>query len=113
MNSHYAQYLFERRGLSLIENSVGFLAYRIDGKECFIGEMFVTSDSRGSGQGRLLLTDLCQLAIGQGAEVVTANVYLTDPNATNTIAAAIACGFQVKSAGNNIVLIAKEISRRS
>lgn len=104
MSGLYADYLKERRGLSMIESDQGFIAYRCKGKECFIGEMYVDPDVRKLGVGRKLLNTVIDVARAEGCEFITANIFLDDPNANSTLAAVLACGFKVVSAPNSNVL---------
>jgi GNAT superfamily N-acetyltransferase len=105
MESLYTDYLKERRGLETLADEDGFISYKVNRDECFIGEMFVSKDCRQKGLGRKLLTTVVDIARMNNCARVTANIFLDDPNASSTLAAAIACGFRVVSAPGQIVLL--------
>lgn len=105
----YAEYVAERQGLKSIWKPWGFVVYRIVGPECFMVDMHITKSERRTGKSRQLAEELASIARELGCELITANIYLKDPGANQTLAAALAQGFEVKSSGNDVLLIAKEI----
>lgn len=107
--SLYAQYVFEREGLTVISTGDAFLSYKFREKECFLQDIFVAKEKRMTSIGRQMLQQLFDIAIANGSNVVTANIYTKDPNANDTLKAALACGFKIISSGNNVLLIAKEL----
>lgn len=105
----YAQYILERQGFESFWREHGFISYKVTGTECFLADMFVEAGARKTGKGRKLLEELIGIARYRGCNVITANIYLFDPNANNTLLAAMACGFRVEKCGNNVLLIAMEL----
>lgn len=105
----YSQYIYERLGQSCIWREFGFIAYKFVEKECFLAEMFIHREHRSLGKGRELLNSLVELARGNGAEVITANIYLRDKNSNGTLLAAMACGFEVSKANNDVLLISMKL----
>lgn len=105
----YAEYIEEREDAGIIENDVGFLTFKIRDRECFLIDMFVKKSARKSGRGRGLLDSLEAVGRMSGCEVITANIFLQDPNANSTLGAALASGFRLESSANNVLLIAKKI----
>lgn len=108
-DSLYEKYLGVRCDGQVIEDEHGFIAYRIDGKECFILDMFVDTDHQKKGRGRALIDLLSHIASTNLCSHITANVHLSDKNASSTILSAILVGFKIISANGNILLIAKEV----
>lgn len=108
----YSQYIYERMGQSSLWRDFGFIAYKMSNKECFLAEMFIHREHRSIGKGRELLNSLIELARGNGAEVITANIYLRDKNSTGTLIAAIACGFEVSKANNDVLLISLKLKEQ-
>lgn len=106
----YAEYIKEREGSELISTPYGWLSYRITDKECFIIELFVTQAARRSGQGSELLTKIIKQALRNNCELITANIHLFDPNHDGTLRGALARGFKILSANNDVLLVAKKIT---
>lgn len=107
--NHYQAYFMERQELSTIENESGFIAFKFRGKECYIGEIFISRDARQKGNGRELLQNVVERAKKAGCNCMTANVYVADPNATSTLMAAFKCGFKLKATSQGVTMIAKEL----
>ena len=105
----YARYIAERAGAQILEESYGFIAYRISGLECFIMEMFLAPEARRSWQFKSLMMKLEDIAKSEGCSVITANVFLENPGASNTIIAGLKYGFKVRNGSGAAVLIAKEL----
>jgi predicted GNAT superfamily acetyltransferase len=110
--SLWANYIQERQGLLSLWRPYGFVAYRIADQECFIADMFIERSERRSGKGRQFIDEMTEIAANRECNVITANIHLADPNANKTLAAAMACGFQVTASGDGVLLIAKKIKER-
>lgn len=108
-DSLYAAYVKERQGLLCLWESYGFIAYKIVEHECFLSDMFIRKEDRKSGKCRELLGSLEEIAKRAECKIITANIHLWDVNANKTLAAAQACGFEVKGANNGVILIVKEL----
>lgn len=101
----YAKYILEREDRHVVENEAGFVTYRVAGEECFIVDMYIDPTSRRKGLSRNLVETLIQET---RCKVITANIWLNDKNANNTLKAALAIGFTVEQAENGCLLIAKK-----
>lgn len=108
-DSLYAKYIEEREGAKIIENDYGYLTYKLRSPECFLANIFVLPEYREEGIGGVLLSALEKEAKINACHVITANIDLKSKLATGTLIAAVKAGFQVISANNDILLIAKEI----
>ncbi|NJM09340.1 MAG: hypothetical protein HC883_00110 [Bdellovibrionaceae bacterium] len=106
-NTLYAKYILEREGLRIIENESAFLTYKITDRECFIANMFVDWSKRNAGNGRALIEELMKVA--EDCDVITANIWMWDPNANKTLQAALATGFVVAHAADGVLLISKKL----
>lgn len=106
----YGKYLEERGGGKLIEDDMGFVTYRIEGKECFLMEIFADPHNRKIGIARDLVNRLSEAARAAGCTIITANIYLNDPCANNTLISALLIGFKLVSANGNTLLIALNLS---
>lgn len=105
----YAKYHAERTGGSLLENEHGFIAYRIAGHECFIVDMFIAPEKRRTPLFKKMMGELEIFAKSSGGTLLTANIFLNDPGASNTLIAALKSGFKVTGTGNGVLLITKDI----
>lgn len=105
----YAKLIAERANGKVIEDEFGFLTYRCDGSECFLIDIYVVPEKRSSGHGRSLIDRLVEAAKDSGAFIISSNVYLSDPGATNTLLAAIMVGFRVASANAGVLFLTKEV----
>ena len=73
--------------------------------------MYVRGNDRRSGQGRSLIEQIAERARAAECDVITANIFLEDPNASSTLIAAIRVGFKVVKGSDRTLLIAKELQR--
>lgn len=105
----YSSYLKERQGARLLESDHGFLIYKTVKDECFICDIFVSKDKRGSGVLTELISALKDIAIFDGAEFITGTIHLADPHATKTLSSAIRQGFQIARAEGGVILIAMKL----
>lgn len=110
VNNLFADYLKERLGQEIIENEHGFIIYKINGNECFLAEMYIKPESRRSGHGKSLLTELKVIGLDAGCEYITATIHQVDKNAHFTMAGAISCGFKIHNAHNNVITIILNIN---
>lgn len=109
MDSLYAEYLKERQGIETFFEPDAFVSYRISGLECFLVDMCVAKESRGRGRLRELIDKLEKIAIAEKCECISANIHLTLPGADSALRGALAVGFEVLRAQNDVLLISKEI----
>lgn len=105
----WTQYYKERVGGEVVESIYGFMAYRIFGEECFIDECFVCPEYRNDGEAKSLLKEVEEKAKSEGCKYVTSSVSLATKNATDSLAAALACGFKLNGSVNGLIGLKKEI----
>lgn len=110
-NTLYLKYVQERAEAEIIENEHGFIVYRVFNSECFIMEMYIAPESRGSGLCRSLINQLTSIVSDRGCSIITANIHLEDKGASKTLMSALKLEFRVAAANGGILLIAKEIVR--
>lgn len=106
----FAQYIKERLNQEVIENESGFIIYNINGKSCFLAEMYIKPDSRKSGLFIELLNELKELAVENDCEHITATIHQYDKGATNSLSSAFKYGFKIHQAHNNIITIILNLS---
>lgn len=105
----FADFVLERENARIIENEVGFLIYKIGGKECYICNMFVSSDHRGLGVAHHLIDKLTEVAKGSDCKILTGDIYLNDEGAETTVLAALKIGFKLQKAEHGVIRISKLI----
>jgi predicted GNAT superfamily acetyltransferase len=108
-DSLYAKHLEERGGGKILEDDHGFIAYRVSGQECFIIDIHIQKESRGSGACRKLVQNLTDIALENGCAILTGNIHLSDPGASHTLLAALMLGFKVVNANAVTLVIAKDL----
>lgn len=108
-DSLYASYIKEREGLRVFESQTGFATYKINADEFFIADFYVAPEKRKFGAGRALLFELERIALSHKCKRLTANIHLNIRGSEVTLPAALACGFEVKRAEYNVLLIVKEL----
>lgn len=105
----YADYIKERDGQEVFENADGFAFYRVSGPECFIAEMYVRPEKRTAGAGRAIVNDLSKVAIEEGCEFLSGNIFVKSHTSTDAVAASILSGFKVVAADNGVISIIKPL----
>lgn len=109
--NHYARYIKEREGAEYYETPEGFVSYVVSGSECFIANLYIAPEHRGlKASSRLInwLANSTQNSI-QKITVLSGTIDLRAAGASHTLACALTLGFQVTSAHNNILVIAKNL----
>lgn len=107
--THYAKYILDREGAFIIESDLGFLTYKVCGKECWILDTFVIKGARNSGVFGEFFEQLKKTAFKYGCSHIFGNIYLLDVNHATTLAAAMALGFKVIAADGGRITIAFEL----
>jgi hypothetical protein len=105
----YAKYISQRAGYEILENEHGFVIYKINGEECFIVDMFVDNDKRGTGACKNLINSLVEIAKEKSCKFISGNIHLNDIGCNTTIVAAIYLGFKIIKAEFNILAIKKDL----
>lgn len=105
----YYKYVSEREGCEFLENSVGFIEYKINGEECFLKNMFIDPSERKTDVVYSMIDGLEKIALENGCKYISANIDLKDKGANRTVRASLKQGFKIERAGNDILLIIKRI----
>lgn len=106
----YADYILERQGLSLLTSEHGFIAYSLNGEECFVAELFIRKEYRRAGFAKELFKELLQICLNAKCKIITANIHLWDRGANNTLKAIQTVGFEITGAQNGVLLVSKKIT---
>jgi hypothetical protein len=105
----FEKYMKERQNADLYQTDRGFIFYRIEGFECFIVELFVEEEHRGSSALKELIETVELQAKDCECKALTGNIYLSDKGCNRTLNAAFKMGFKLGAANNNVLFIVKEL----
>lgn len=105
----YAKYIKDREGLEILEDELSFIIYKISGEECFIRNMCIENNARGSGKCREIIDRLSEIAGKAKCKYVSANIDLKDPGHDHTLLASLHLGFRTVRANDDVLLIIKEL----
>lgn len=107
--NYYADYIKERENLDYLEFKEGFLTYRIEDRECYLANIYVAPEFRGTPAISHFINELSKIAESKNCNFLTANIYLTDHGFNRTLKAALKLAFRVVRAENNSVVIVKKL----
>lgn len=105
----YHEYIKEREGSSLVSNAHGFATYKCSGEECYIIDLFVKKESRGTPALFNLIQELKTIAVVNGCSHLSGVLRAGDPGINRTMKAALKLGFNILAINNNGVVITKEL----
>ena len=101
--------MLERSNNKVYEIPEGFIVYSIDGDRAFIHEIYVDSDFRLKGFGRLMADMVTGIAQESNCKWLYGSVWPQAKQATESMKAIIAYGFKLDSSSENCILFRKEI----
>lgn len=107
--SLWAEYKKERLSAEVIEESWGFIAFKIFPTECFILDLYVGSESRQQGKCKDLVERAKKIAREAGCEMITGQICPTAGSSTETMVAAIKIGFKLHSSVENKINIYQDL----
>jgi GNAT superfamily N-acetyltransferase len=105
----YKEYLKEREGTELVEGDFGFATYKIDGKVCYIKDLYIVPEKRKLGLASKIADDICALAKQNGCDRLLGSVSLEDPNADANSRVLTAYGMKMFKTVDSMVYFTKEI----
>lgn len=109
----YEQYLFEREGAKVIKGEHGFITYKIIKDQCLLLDMFVEKSKRRCGVFSELFSELMNISLGHKCAVMTARVFLVDPNHKTTLQVAMSVGAEIVEANNNCISLVLKLSEEA
>lgn len=112
MSSLYADYLLERRGLSVLEDEYGrgFCSYVIEsGKHVYIQDVYVQKGYRNLALASEMADQVAELARAQGCALMLGSVDPTLPSATTSLAVLLAYGFRLLEVSSSRIILQKDI----
>lgn len=107
--SHFASYIYERQGKSIIEDEHGFATYYYIKDACYIEDIYVVQDSRRSGIAGKYADMIAEEARSKGYSKLMGSVNLLTNEPTESMYALLRYGFKLSSANNNLIILLKDI----
>ena len=92
--SHYAAYLKEREGKSIIEIDEGFIVYKLLGEECYIAEAYIVPSKRREHICSDLERQVELEAKKAGCKWLTCSVWMKDPGASRNMQGILNTGYK-------------------
>ncbi len=109
--SHYADYMAEREGISVLETESGFASYRIDGEKCWILDIYVAPEYRKSYAASSMADAVTSIAREQGCTLLVGSVAPDTNGATTSLRVLLGYGFDLYGIDHakNLIMFVKEI----
>lgn len=108
--SMYAEYLKEIQGKTeILEENEGFLSFMISGQECYMADIYVRPEFRGSNKAMELFNKVSKIAKERGCTYLLSSVCPSINNSTRSIKFILSCGFDLFSAKENLIFFRKEL----
>lgn len=109
--SLYAKYLTERTNDKILELNHGFATYRFipEQKAVYIIDIFVEPDFRKAGNAESMANQIAKIAKAEGCTKMIGSVMPSSKNSTASLQVLLAYGMRLQSAGNDFILMEKEI----
>lgn len=105
----YFDYLKERENTDSLIKDYGFVAYRINGDECYLADFYIKPEFRNTHSAGDLLKEIIEVALSKNCKMITATIHLNDKGCNRTLKAAYKFDFFMVSAQNNVIVIAKKL----
>ena len=108
--SNWANYLREREGKFVLERSEGFAIYTFIEKYCYIEDIYVAPEFRGSNVLPELMQEITTLALSKGYKWLLGSVDTKDKRASQNMAIHLHYGFKVLHNDSSLTYFQLEIS---
>lgn len=109
MQSLYAQYIKEREGTNTIEDEYGFATYKFVGEYCYIVNVYVKPEFRGSHIATSYETEVANIAREKGYKKLLGSVAPEAVGATASLKAMLASNYKLLKANEGLIFFVKEI----
>lgn len=108
--SLYGDYVKERLGDEIVEDSIGFASYRfLDEKTCYLIDLYVSPESRMRGVASDKADIIVEIAKSKGCTKLVMSIVPSAKGSTQSLKAALAYGMILDSCSNDFILLKKEI----
>lgn len=105
--SLFEKWFKEYHDFDVIKTKNGFMTYKIDGKVCFIIDMFALE--RGKGESAILADMVTAIARSKGCTSLVGFINLPSPYPEISLVAQIKYGFKIDKVYENKIVLKKEI----
>jgi predicted GNAT family acetyltransferase len=107
--SLYAQYIKERLDKRSLESDKGFITYRFFEDLCYIEDIFVSQEHRHQNIAADMADKVSIEAKEHRCKAIICSVVPSANFCTDSLKAALAYGFRINSAANNLIVLRKEL----
>lgn len=101
----WKDYIKERENLDTYENETGFLTYEIHDGICFMSDIYVKPEHRGTSAGYKLYLAVKNIAIDSGCTSIRGQIDATTPNWQLSYNLMMRLGFKPYSAQENLTYL--------
>lgn len=109
MESLYSKYIKERLNKKIIETDRGFATFIINGKECYIEDIYVTPEYRQSGEASKMADEITKIALNSDCSYLIGSVAPVANNSTDSLKVLLSYGFKLHSIKNELIVLVKNI----
>lgn len=109
MSSLYAQYLRERSNVSIVENEHGYITYIFMKDYCYIEDVFVTPEKRGTRLASQLAEQVLIKAKENGYSRLLGSVCISANGAEKSVVYMINYGYKLHNLDKDMIYFVKEI----
>jgi hypothetical protein len=102
----YEKYITERQDGQIIKNDSGFIAFRIQGSECFVLETYVEKEKRRTGSFKSLFEKLKVIAASKSCHYISGEIHIKDKNRSTTLLCMLSIGAEPVLAEIGIIKLA-------
>lgn len=107
--SLYSQYIKEREDFEIVETNEGFATFKCVGPECYIRDIYVTSQGRKAGHASFMADKISSLAKERGCQFLVGTVCPQSKGATESLMVLLAYGFRLVKSDTNLIYFKKDL----
>jgi GNAT superfamily N-acetyltransferase len=105
----FSEYYLEREGFRTVTTDYGFASFKIDGKECYLKDIYVKKEHRRGGHASEIAQMVESIAIEEGCDCIKGSIVPDLPGATECLAGQLKFGFKLFSSHENFIVLIKEL----
>jgi len=107
--SLYAQYLAERSNVNIIEKDTGYITYIFTKDYCYIEDIYVVPEARGTKLASNLAKEVAEEALKHGYKKLLGSVCISANGAERNVAYMLNYGYKIKSLEGDMIYFIKDI----
>jgi predicted GNAT superfamily acetyltransferase len=89
----------------------GWMSYWVRGKECYIEDIYICPEYRGSYAAEEISKEIEKIAKASGCEYMTGTVVPTSLNPERSIKMLFHAGYKISSAHDNLIIFIKPLEK--